>query len=124
MAQAPAPVGRMEQRSASAALTWVAPANAHVTWERNAVSGRRTVGLDIGTTGVRAAQISWGKDSTKLERIGQVALPPGVVRDGEVVDPDAVGAALKEMWSRVKFATKKVVVGVANQKVVVRQVDL
>lgn len=82
------------------------------------------MGLDIGTTGVRAAQLSWSKDSTKLERFGQIALPPGAVRDGEVVDPEAVAAALKEMWARVKFSTKKVIVGIANQKVVVRQVDL
>jgi type IV pilus assembly protein PilM len=88
------------------------------------VSGRRAVGLDIGTSGVRAAQLSWSKDSTKLERFGQIALPPGAVRDGEVVDAEAVGAALKEMWARVKFGTKKVIVGIANQKVVVRQVDL
>lgn len=91
---------------------------------RTAVSGRRAVGLDIGTTGVRAAQLSWSKDSTKLERFGQIALPPGAVRDGEVMDPEAVAAALKELWSRVKFSTRKVVVGIANQKVVVRQVDL
>jgi type IV pilus assembly protein PilM len=88
------------------------------------VSGRRAVGLDIGTTGVRAAQLSWSKDSTTLERFGQIALPPGAVRDGEVVDPAAVAVALKELWARVKFSTKKVVVGIANQKVVVRQVDL
>src|SRR5947209_12462473 len=91
---------------------------------RTAVSGRRAVGLDIGTTGVRAAQLSWSKDSTKLERFGQIALPPGAVRDGEVVDPQAVAAALKELWGGVKFSTKKVIVGIANQKVVVRQVDL
>ena len=88
------------------------------------MSGRRAVGLDIGTTGVRAAQLSWGKESTKLERFGQIALPVGAVRDGEVVDPEPVAAALKELWARVKFSTKKVVVGIANQKVVVRQVDL
>ncbi|HWG95097.1 MAG TPA: type IV pilus assembly protein PilM, partial [Mycobacteriales bacterium] len=46
------------------------------------------------------------------------------VRGGEVVDVDAVSAALKQLWSQAKFGSKKVVVGVANQKVVVRQVDL
>lgn len=88
------------------------------------MSGRRAVGLDIGTTSVRAAQIAWSKDQATLERFGQVALPPGAVRDGEVIDGDAVAAAIRELWSRVKFSTKKVVVGVANQKVIVRQVDL
>ena len=88
------------------------------------MSGRRAVGLDIGTTGVRAAQIAWSKDQATLERFGQVALPPGAVRDGEVIDSEAVAAAIRELWARVKFSTKKVIVGVANQKVIVRQLDL
>jgi type IV pilus assembly protein PilM len=82
------------------------------------------VGLDIGTSGVRAAELTQAKGTTTLERFGQVALPVGAVRDGEVVDVDAVAAAVKQLWAQAKFSTKKVVVGVANQKVVVRQVDL
>ena len=82
------------------------------------------MGLDIGTSGVRAAEVSQGKGAAKLERFGQVALPLGAVRDGEVMDPEAVAAAIRQLWAQAKFSTKKVVVGVANQKVVVRQVDL
>ncbi len=84
----------------------------------------RVVGLDIGTSGVRAAELTLGKGGATLERFGQVALPPGAVRDGEVIDADAVAEAIKQLWAQAKFSTKKVVVGVANQKVVVRQVDL
>jgi type IV pilus assembly protein PilM len=82
------------------------------------------VGLDIGTSGVRAAELSFGKGGVTLERFGQVALPPGAVRDGEVADPDTVANAIKHLWSSTKFSTKKVVLGVANQKVIVRQVDM
>ena len=84
----------------------------------------RVVGLDIGTSGVRAAELTLGKGGATLERFGQVALPAGAVRDGEVIDADAVAEAIKQLWAQAKFSTKKVVVGVANQKVVVRQVDL
>lgn len=82
------------------------------------------IGLDIGTSAVRAAELSHGRGKPTLERFGQVGLPSGAVRDGEVVDRDAVAAAIRELWSQVKFSSKKVVVGVSNQKVVVRQVDL
>jgi type IV pilus assembly protein PilM len=82
------------------------------------------VGLDIGTSGVRAAELLLGKGAATLERFGQVALPTGAVRDGEVQDTDAVAAAIRQLWAQAKFSTKKVVVGVANQKVVVRQVEL
>lgn len=88
------------------------------------MAGRHAVGLDIGTSGVRAAELTLGKGGATLERFGQVALPPGAVRDGEVVDSDAVAEALRQLWAEARFGSKKVVVGVANQKVVVRQVDL
>src|SRR3954465_3669976 len=88
------------------------------------VAGRTSVGLDIGTSGVRAAELSLGRNGATLERFGQVALPVGAVRDGEVVDPDAVATAVRQLWSQGKFTSKKVVVGVANQRVIVRQVDL
>ena len=73
---------------------------------------------------MRAAELSFGKSGATLEKFGQVALPAGAVREGEVVDPDAVAAAIKQLWTATKFSTKKVVLGVANQKVIVRQVDL
>lgn len=88
------------------------------------MAARTAIGLDIGSSCVRAAQVSFSKDGPELERLGQVALPPGVVRDGEVVDPDAVADALKTLWDRVKFKGKDVVLGVSNQKVVVRLAEL
>jgi len=88
------------------------------------VAGRTAVGLDIGTSGVRAAELAFGKGQATLQRFGQVALPVGAVRDGEVADPALVADAIKHLWSTAKFSSKKVVLGVANQKVIVRQVDL
>lgn len=88
------------------------------------MAGRTAVGLDIGTSGVRAAELTFGRGPATLQRFGQVALPHGAVRDGEVVDPQLVADAIKHLWSTAKFSTKSVVLGVANQKVIVRQVDL
>ena len=88
------------------------------------MAGRSAIGLDIGTSGVRAAELSFGKGDITLEKFGQVALPRGAVRDGEVINAEAVAAAIKQLWAHTKFSSKKVVIGVANQKVIVRQVDL
>ncbi len=88
------------------------------------MAGRVAVGLDIGTSAVRAAELALGGTQVTLQRFGQVGLPPGAVRDGEVVDVDVVGAAIRQLWAQVRFSAKRVVLGVANQKVVVRQVDL
>ena len=88
------------------------------------MAGRSAIGLDIGTSGVRAAELNFAKGEVTLAKFGQVALPEGAVRDGEVTDPIAVAEAIKQLWAHTKFTSKKVIIGVANQKVIVRQVDL
>ena len=88
------------------------------------MAGRTAIGLDIGTSSVRAAQVTVSKGAAVLDRFGQVGLPPGAVRDGEVADPDAVAEALKVLWTRAKFTKKDVVLGISNQKVFVRLVQV
>jgi type IV pilus assembly protein PilM len=82
------------------------------------------VGLDIGTSAVRAALVTGGHGAAALHSFGQVPLPLGAVSDGEIQDPGPVSQAIAELWKRVKIRSKKVVIGIANQRVVVRQVDL
>lgn len=86
--------------------------------------GRGIVGLDIGTSAVRAAEVSVGGDAATLHRFAQVDLPDGAVRNGEIADPGVVTNAIKRLWQLGKFGSNRVVVGVANQRVVVRQVDV
>ncbi|HET9657926.1 MAG TPA: type IV pilus assembly protein PilM [Kineosporiaceae bacterium] len=88
------------------------------------MAGRTAIGLDIGTSVVRAVELSFGRGGLTLERFGQVVLPEGVVRDGEVVDREPVVACLRQLWSATGFSHKKVVMGVANQRVIVRQLEL
>lgn len=84
---------------------------------------RTMVGLDIGGSGVRAAEFGVGRRST-LRRFASVPLPEGVVRAGLVVDGDALAEALKRLWAQGKFSTKDVVIAIANDGVLVRQMDL
>ena len=85
---------------------------------------RRAIGLDIGTNAVRAAEVSFGRGGPVLRRFGQVALPYGTVVAGEVVDVPAVSAALRRLWKEVGYSSRKVVVGVANSRVVARVSEL
>ena len=82
------------------------------------------VGLDVGSTAVRAAELSIGSDPPTLVRAAQVPLPPGAVESGEVKDIDAVAGAMKELWQRGGFKSKDVIMGVGNQRLVVREVTV
>jgi type IV pilus assembly protein PilM len=85
---------------------------------------RTLVGLDIGSTGVRAAELVPGRRRASLRRFASVPLGPGVVRAGAVVDSEALTEALRELWSIGKFGTKEVRLGIANSGVMVRQMVL
>jgi type IV pilus assembly protein PilM len=81
------------------------------------------IGLDIGSTAVRAVELTGG-DPPTVVKAAQVPLPAGAVENGEVKDPAVVTEALRELWERGGFKTKRVFMGVGNQRVVVREIAL
>jgi type IV pilus assembly protein PilM len=84
---------------------------------------RARIGLDVGSTAVRAAELVSG-DPPVLLRAAQVPLSTGAVENGEVRDPEVVSQAIRDLWSRGGFKGKQVTMGVANQRVVVREVTV
>jgi type IV pilus assembly protein PilM len=85
---------------------------------------QRAVGLDVGTSAVRAVELVLGREQVTMTRFGQVALPPGAVVNGEVIDAPAVAAAIRRLWREAGFRARTVIVGVGNQRVVARQADM
>ena len=84
----------------------------------------RVVGVDLGSYGVRAVELTLAGGQATLERFAQVTLPPGAIRDGEVVDATAVASSVRRLWTEGGFKGKSVVVGVANQRVIVRLAEM
>ncbi|TFD55427.1 type IV pilus assembly protein PilM [Cryobacterium frigoriphilum] len=83
------------------------------------------VGIDFGSAAVRAVEIVHsGKARPTLLRCHEVALPVGAVSSGEVVEPNTVAAALKQLWSEGGFSTRRVVLGMGNQRVLARDLSV
>ena len=85
---------------------------------------KTVIGLDIGSDTFRVAQVQGSKESPLLVNCGSIRVPRGAVVGGEIVDVEVVSYSLNELWRKTGLGEKKVVIGVANQKVVVRLVDL
>ena len=66
-----------------------------------------------------AAQV----DNGRVVRGASLDLPDGLVRDGEVTDPGALGQQIKQ-FAAAAGLPKNVRIGVANQQIVVRVVEL
>ena len=86
---------------------------------------QRVIGLDIGTHAVSATELRLGRGGqVTISRFGQVAIRPGAVKSGEVIDTAEVSAAIKRLWREGGFTSKQVIVGVGNQRVVVRPTEM
>lgn len=77
------------------------------------------VGLEITEEEVRAAEVTTGKDP-KILAYGTVRLPEGAAKDSEVLDQAAVVAAIRELWNRAGFKSRRVVLGIVSRRVLVR----
>jgi type IV pilus assembly protein PilM len=88
------------------------------------VSATTLVGLDVGSTSIRAVEASISKDRPTINNFGQVFLPPDAVVNGVVKDDRAVTAALRHLWTAHTFTTKNVALAVTHQQVIVREIDL
>ena len=82
------------------------------------------IGLDIGSSAVRAVELAGGRDKPVLRAFGQVGLPRGAVSDGEVSDPEVVAKALRRLWEESGFTSRRVVVGISSQRVILRQAEV
>lgn len=82
------------------------------------------IGLDIGTTKVRAVEVTRGRGAPTVTRYAEAPVPLGALRDGEVIEPAGVVTALKQTWAQGRFSHREVVMAVGNQRVLVRNLEL
>ena len=88
------------------------------------MAGVTPIGLDIGSSSIRAVEVRRTKDEHTLTNFGQIALAPGTVVGGVPQDPVSVTGALKQLWAACKFDTKRVMLGVTNPQLVVRETSV
>jgi type IV pilus assembly protein PilM len=83
--------------------------------------GKSVVGLDIEPGYVAAVETRPGQ--VMVERAASAQLASGIVRDGEVVDVETLASSLRDLFAEHKLS-KRVRLGVANQRIVMRTLDL
>lgn len=80
-------------------------------------------GLEIDPSAITAAAV--GTDGRlSVTNAAYVPLEPGVIRDGEVQDVAALAAVLKTLFADHKDLDKRVRIGIANQRIVLRVIEL
>jgi type IV pilus assembly protein PilM len=83
-------------------------------------TGEGLVGVEIEADSVAVAEV---RGDSELAATAIAPLPAGAFKDGEVVDPDAIASVLRSVFSQHKLS-KRVRLGIANQRVVMRTIQL
>jgi type IV pilus assembly protein PilM len=91
-------------------------------FKKRSSSQAAVVGLDLDPGHIAAAEVTVN-GSVSLKRGAVAPLRPGILRDGEVADVPALAEALKSFFAEHGLSTR-VRVGIANQRIVVRTLDL
>jgi len=82
------------------------------------------VGLDIGSSSIKAIELKRSKQGHELLSFGLEALPPDVVVDGAVMDVPLVAEKITSLFDRQKIKTKNVATSVSGHSVIVKRVSL
>jgi type IV pilus assembly protein PilM len=83
-----------------------------------------SIGIEIGTTGIRAAEVSSSGKKLHIKKIAEVPLSRGVIVDGEIRDTEAIVDAIKDLWKIGKFGSKTVSIGITGTSTLIRQLEL
>ena len=86
---------------------------------------KRIVGLDVGFTSLRAAQVNFTyKGVPLIEKVAELKYPKGLVEFGEIRDRSAFTKFLKEFWDQQKFATRHVALAAGSLHVFARELSV
>ena len=82
------------------------------------------VGLDLGSSAVKAVELRRVRSGFELVRAGMEPLEPGAVAEGAIEDADSVSAAIGRVVSRSRIRSRKVAISVSGHSVIVKKLTL
>jgi type IV pilus assembly protein PilM len=85
---------------------------------------RSTVGLDLGHSAIRATQVERSGNSWRIVRHASIPTPPDSIKDGVVMDAEAVGHAIRQALREGHMSASAAHIAVSGGTVVVRVVHV
>ena len=82
------------------------------------------VGLDIGSSAIKAAEVIETKTGNALLNFGMLNIAPGIIEEGTIKDHDAVSAAIRELFSANNLKNKNVAISIGGYSVIVKKISV
>jgi type IV pilus assembly protein PilM len=82
------------------------------------------VGLDIGSSAVKAIELKPAGKGYKVAAFGTEAVPPDSIVDGAIIDGTAVVEAIRRVFETRNIKTKEVAASLSGNAVIVKKISL
>ena len=82
------------------------------------------VGLDIGSSAVKAVELKAAGKTYKVTAFGTEPLPPDSIVDGAIIDGAAVADAIRRLFEGRNIKTKDVAASLSGNAVIVKKISL
>ena len=82
------------------------------------------VGLDIGSSAVKAVEMKASGRSYKVTAFGSEPIPPDSIVDGAIIDGAAVADAIRRLFEGRKIKAKDVAASLSGNAVIVKKISL
>ncbi len=82
------------------------------------------VGLDIGSSSVKAVELKKSKEGFELSKVGVELLSPETVVDGAIIDALSVSSAIDRIYSGQKVTNKNVATSVSGHSVIIKKITM
>jgi type IV pilus assembly protein PilM len=82
------------------------------------------VGLDIGSSAVKAVELKAAGKGYKVTAFGAESVPPDSIVDGAIIDGAAVADAIRRVFEGNKIQTKDVAASLSGNAVIVKKITL
>jgi type IV pilus assembly protein PilM len=89
------------------------------------MADKAVLGLDIGTSRIKFVEARGGRSGPVVTNVGMGMTPRDTIANGVIVDPDTLGAAVRQLLAEYGVRTRSVVSSVASQSsLVVRPIEV
>ncbi|MER3426996.1 MAG: pilus assembly protein PilM [Pyrinomonas sp.] len=89
---------------------------------KKSIARKGIVGLDIGSSAVKAVELEGRAGQASLTGLGYEQLPPDTVVDGQIMELNAVSQAVAEVFNANQIRTTRVAANVSGSAVIVKNI--
>ena len=85
---------------------------------------KQLVGLDIGSSSLKLAEILENKDGFILNHFSQIPLEKGIIEDGVLIEPGSLTEKIKDLFKGTVFNRKGIVTSLSGHSAIIKKVTL